>query len=408
MSLCFVLLKARQHVKGHYATTQQGAFVWVKDYEREGPTAKPKPTRTRPTRTRPTRGYEQTDRQGDFWRWRTPDVEPEPTPEPEPEPEPESSPWGKQSPRENAYHEAAFTHPDVPEVIRNAVLVAPNLRGIREAAMDDTEDASSCYYSHSMEITMHARDFEDDDMRNAIWRHEYGHHVDFMMGRSFGEFRPESSTVGKALEADNKHLHGNSPKTGAKLWKMHDKISNELQAHRDNGVTPRAALRLLVRKHGLDPDDTLELIERKRVLPTGTTAPWDLDRLKESVVWLLTALETGQAEIIPNTLPYCGEMRMFQDFLGSITKNRLKFPCSHSNEYYKDGASTDAPGWTDRHTREAYADWFDLQAAPARIWRQMAQKLAPKTCNAFMGLTSTYVEKITSWRAANQGERHVA
>lgn len=399
MTVRLVLLKARQHVKGHYTTTQQGEFVWVKDYEREGGTAKPKPTHTRPT------GGYKPDPQGDFWR--PPHVEPTAPPEAEPEP-PSKLRWGKLNRRENAYHDDAFNHPEVPEVIRSAVLVAPNVRGIRVAAIGDTQDASSCYYAHSQEICMHARDFDDEDMCNAVWRHEYGHHVDFMMGRAAGEFRPESSTVGKALEADSKRLYSQTPRTLTKRWQMHAKISEELQAHHDNGVTPRAALRLLLRQHGLDPNDTLALIEYKRVVPTGTSAPWDLDRLKESVLWLLTALETGQPDLIPNTLPYCGDMRMFQDFLGAITRNRLKFPSGHSDAYYKDGTRTDAPHYTDRHTREAYADWFDLQGAPSRTWRQMAQKLAPKTCAAFHDLTRAYVDKITSVKTAMEGERHVA
>lgn len=402
MSVCFVLHKARQHVKGHYATTQQGAFVWVQDYEREGPTAKPKPTRTRPT------GGSKPDPQGDFWR--PPHVEPTAQPEPEPEP-PSQLRWGKLTRRENAYHDDAFNHPAVPEVIRSAVLVAPDVRGIRVADIGDTQDASSCYYAHSQEITMHARDYEDEDMRNAVWRHEYGHHVDFMMGRAAGEFRPESRTVGKALEADNKRLHGHAKPPNQrddKRWRMRATLTEELQSHDDSGMAPRASLRFLLRSHGLDPSDTLDLIERQRALPTGTTASWDLDRLKETVLWLLTAVETGQAEDISRLLPSCGDMRMFQDFLGAITRNRLKFPCSHSNAYYKNGTRTDAPQWTDHHTREAYADWFDLQGAPSRTWRQMAQKLAPKTCAAFLDLTSAYVEKITSWRAAMEGERHVA
>ena len=374
-----------QHVRGHYMTTAQGEFVWVHAHERRGPTAKPKPTRAK----RAT-GY-QPDPQGDLWR----------PPHEEPQPEPPPSRWGKHVPMENRYHEAAFSHANVPNMISQTVEAAPGLRGVRNVPKDDPEDATSGYYSYSYEIAMHERDIQNDDMSNAVWRHEYGHHVDYMMGRAAGYFRAESSTYVRALVTDSKKLQNFTQRNAKKRMDGYTKISMEIDAHEAKGVTPMAALRLVLRDHGLDPTDTIALIE-EHLDDWSSTSATHRDRVGLAVTAIINAMETGQPADITTYLPYCGGMRMFQDFLGAITRNRLKFPCGHTDEYYKAGVPTSEPHYTDAHTKEAYADWFDMQAEPRRTWRQMAAKLAPTVHQTFTAMTQAYVKDMAELKANAQ------
>jgi len=288
--------------------------------------------------------------------------------------------------KEKGWHDKAFSHPNLPHAVLAAIQKAPPLDGV-----ESTKNARSSFYVSvgNGRITMKPGG-RDPERVNAVWRHEFGHHVDYSIGTSLvgrgvrkGEevsvldapvLKKDADTLVQATTWDRTVAPEDYP-SAAIVAQMEQEIDQEIAG----GATEEAALQTQLAKAGLDPEEL-------RPVFGGS---WDKRR---DVLRVLAGVTLRNPDLCQNTKPLdLGTKYNVQDFISAITNNRLAYECKHTNAYYKNGRPTAVPGLTDSNCTEAFANWFDAQGSPVRFWRTLLMKLAPDTHAAFQKRVDTWL-----------------
>lgn len=292
--------------------------------------------------------------------------------------------------RDKGEHEAAmhahFDHDNVPEAITKAIAEAVPLDTVIDA---DTTIAPAYYLSSKIpaasRIAMSA--FPTEEFESATWRHEFGHHIDYYMEHAVGEkfqAKPASRHDAPALAADGADLV-------ARITPFEERDEEK-----------RIAARLFEEMYDAIEAGEDEDAVRKRVFARAGFSPEEFDRLfpmgwKNSALrGFLAGLETRNlAHLMQMEPEEQGDISMFYDFIGAVTNKGIELPFGHTREYFDSGEQTEAPGYTARHTTEAFANWFCLQASRQSFWRLLLARLAPQTHAAFQ-------KRVDAWLAQSE------
>jgi hypothetical protein len=218
----------------------------------------------------------------------------------------------------------------------------------------------------------------------GIWRHEYGHHVDYNAGKSI---RPTGSSYISNLAA--RELKNDAQDYAAiNRVPRADDAQNEIKKHFQSlepsersfgSARTDAIIEALEKETGLTSADLTA------IMGNGMTP---IDRIK-----FLVGIKHRSFDYL---IPYLSRDPessglFFADYVGAITKNRIGY--GHTDEYYssfstatldlENGSqwvSVPVQGITTAQTTEAMANYFALMGSDKAIhWRKLMDIFAPAT-----------------------------
>jgi hypothetical protein len=297
------------------------------------------------------------------------------------EPDHEPADTRQRHPVEQRLNEEHFSK--APRLIRDAIRRG---RQLADVIVNDSKYRSSCYSQTRRAIVMHDR--QTQDRFGPVWRHEYGHHIDFEMnpGRLT---HPGSMAARDGMADDSKVLtKGTEAQRREVLERRHDTVAEELMRHREAGLHFEAAVTKAWEARGVTEEDLHELYGER----------WDHTAPKTHE-FQLAAWDTGDAAFYLNSLPHANpDLWHVQDAIGAITKNKLKLSAGHSTAYYNkanrflsvaEGQQRPRPH-NYMHATEAYANWFASVAHGSPVYPKLYAHFAPRTFAAFQRITEEW------------------
>jgi hypothetical protein len=252
-----------------------------------------------------------------------------------------------------------------------------------ETDFDINRNSGASYKHPRNEIWVHADSHPNAIGRNATWRHEYGHAVDFDLADRF--YRLSGLTVqtdkwgksiisrafNKSLLADNRRFQKWS-KASVKETFVEGKSSMRTVYER---ITTKHATKSfevgrekyyapLLKKHGMTYKQIKEMAKRNFNL----TPQRKLDNYVDDILLpnMLASIETGNvggfiSQDVATQFIFKGggDMASLSDYIGSITKNGVRGWWGHSDRYY----SSAVHGASGKH-KEAFANFFGMIGGP--------------------------------------------
>jgi len=216
--------------------------------------------------------------------------------------------------------------------------------------------------------------------RDSIYRHEYGHSIDWRV-RSDGF--PESAEVWEVAEREGLALgrKGKTRDAAVASTKRRNARFDEIEKDLESTFTPGARLAERFERAGVDLDDfSREVLGGK--FPTE-------EGVRDKAILFLAAVEEGDAQLaLAQLSSRNADVRNAQDFFGALTNNDLKFRYNHSSEYYRKGRKTASmmigfSRLTENNMSEAFADYYSVVTSKGQVLRQVLRALAPETTKAF-------------------------
>jgi hypothetical protein len=291
----------------------------------------------------------------------------------------------KPQPLETRFHTEAFA--EAPAYLRKAIAQITPLSNVLIGVAP--QKRSTCYLYAQNAIVFadkHRANLFPGEDGMAVWRHEYGHHMDKVLQDATAETdRPPglyaSAAFVSALKQDTKGLLA--------AWKDDDahraRRDARVQALTERFTQRPAEIDTVLQEHGFDPEETKAVLAN-RPLWTGAA-------LEATIANFVVATELRDVNQVLSVLPWIRSCWNFQDLIGSVTKKRIKLPAGHSAAYYRKGTRLDG-GWTTLHTTECFANWVDAEGHAGSFWRQLYTAFAPATTAAFR-------ERVQTWQRAN-------
>ena len=213
----------------------------------------------------------------------------------------------------------------------------------------------------------------------STWRHEYGHAVDYGLAARYYELAGVPASVDKwgapiisarfnsSLLADSKKFQ---------RWKWSREKANayndrviELKNKALDYTVPGSGKNIadlydpLLKKHGMNYEMVLKMAKRNYDIPQGRLESFVDEFLIPN---LITSIETGRVQgffDVATRSIYRGgaDMASLSDYVGSITRNKVRGTWGHSNDYY----SANKHGPTGKH-KEAFANFFGMMGGKDR------------------------------------------
>jgi hypothetical protein len=283
-------------------------------------------------------------------------------------------------PQERKLHAEHFLH--APPYIQAAIRKAPALNQINPKG----SRGSFCQgLTKTISFRPQSRLKRFPDYAGPVWRHEYGHHVDFWAGYYSPEGQGQayvSYQARDAMEQDRTELLKEQPSIDDRQT-MFFRIKDQLDAFIEHGQEPATAYAHAWAQHGLDDDALGEFFGAGW---RDQKSSWHADRL--------SAWERKDAKRFFDLAPSESRHGMAQDFIGAVTRNSIMLAWNHTDKYYRDNRA-----YNYRHTTEAYADWFSCHGAGFPVWRKVLAHFAPATTARFKELTDQWLTSTPPARA---------
>ena len=297
-----------------------------------------------------------------------PDVEEE---EPAPQAETAAPDFGVTNPDELARHKEYFD--GAPDIIRRVIAATGPLSRVEEW------NANSEYMPGAKVISMELRPSDQKETYGLIWRHEYGHHVDYE--RAPQGFRTVSLAVADRIEKDAKALE-------ARL-KAATSVYNIIESMDAISDVPEAGKRAAIRKElgnilkgtGIEADDILNLDKRwqENEKPPSMSLFRIAHRLKAGA--FVEALEELQGHGDVNQK---WTVNVLADMLGAATRNKIGW--GHNDAYYMQSPpGPNSKVVSESQATEVMANYMALvggNRAQDRAAENIARALMPDTMKA--------------------------
>jgi hypothetical protein len=249
------------------------------------------------------------------------------------------------TPDETWHHEQSFQHADA--AILAAIHKTPKLTRV-----NTVPSGLGCYQSDSCEITMPAG--REDNDEQALWRHEFGHAIDF-----------------------NGSLHSASVKAEPARKKEARLLVARLREEKgpDNIIPPG----MIARRKWIAEQMASKDVSAEEVLAHCAGSPFRAEAVANVI--------SGADRRIPNLVKVARAQNkdgivqgirsdevMYMDFLGAMTNNRFGY--GHPTEYYEHASY--------RRTAEMFANYVSLTAGPSgAVYRAILHAIAPDCCAMF-------------------------
>lgn len=210
------------------------------------------------------------------------------------------------------------------------------------------------------------------DYAGPVWRHEYGHHVDYELGGQGPHYA--SSQVFAAMEQDRAVLLKPQPSPEAINHTIFDRDSALYRAGSGRAQRTDAVVDAW-QAHGFTAEDLASLDGEQ----------WRTRSMSHHAR-VLEAWERQDAKAFFTELPSTTHHGMLQDLIGAVTRGAIKLDWAHPDSYY--GSKTQYR-W--QHGTEAYANWFSTHGAVSPVWAKVLEHFAPATNKAFTELTHRWL-----------------
>ena len=274
---------------------------------------------------------------------------------------PEQKPWGDATDEEIEFHNSSWAA-STPAIIVRAIRKT-------EPVTDIQYEVDGAYAQGGRKIAMENKKGASikgtDDA--GVWRHEYGHHIDYNMGKRLYGSAYASRAVVKPMKKDKSEY---SPRKKAQ---HRETTKANLESMVDDGIITDKAVLAFAERNGFTADDLKAYLGDKWADDTNTTARF------------IAAAEAKDFDIISYRLSdtffkeYEGPN--FADYLGAITNNRVGW--GHSKAYYRRFSQWER-GFTKGHSTEAMANYTALMGSENReSWRKLMEIFAPETTKSF-------------------------
>jgi SPP1 gp7 family putative phage head morphogenesis protein len=318
-----------------------------------------------------------------------PEPKPRPQPKPKPAPKPQPKPqFGTTIPEELERHERHFA--GSPQSIRDVVAATAPLASVTENPKE-----WSYYRASGKQIQMAGNGAIGDKsspVYGQVWRHEYGHHVDYEHARPGYVVR--SLELADVIEAEAKALvkrqrafAKNDPGEYELLRRMREASDTTFGLDGEEWRTAtRKALAALLEGTGIAPEDLLALDQRwnetdrapSALHVMGLAARFAAGDITGALQRLKSNAKTGADS---------WAVLHLADLIGAVTKEKVGF--GHGAKYYKDrdfwkGAKSATVNMG--QATEAMANYFALAggSSPAETAAgRIARALVPKLMDAF-------------------------
>jgi len=307
---------------------------------------------------------------------------PTPPPEPAPPPRPTTKPWtAKTIGRE--WHDVAFQDSD--PLTHRAIQHLPGLRISRGPTAEEAAKRQVSYYRMgSREIMMQAKYQTTSRDGQAVWRHEYGHHVDAMLGKQAkGYTRFITSTdEWKAIWRDDgiralQNGKGRFPEavaardaTTRKAQGWVDEVTKV--ANREGDAAAMRRIRDIVEAEGLTWSEWERFMDES-VTPAMRTLvtkdSWRRAHLEVLAAYRDGVLTEGLFRHFASARASMAGVTIM-DTLGAATKNAIGY--GHKPEYYRGRSGTTNQG------TEIFANIYAMLANPNPMWGRFAARFMPR------------------------------
>lgn len=248
----------------------------------------------------------------------------------------------------------------------------------------DARRSGGASYKHAQnEIWIHGKSHPNAIGRNATWRHEFGHAVDFDLADRYYRLAgtvPQTDKWGKpiisrafnkALLADNRQFQKWQVKNfkdrfrddgKPKMQTVYDRLTTK-HATKSFEVGREKYYEPLLRKHGMTYKQIKEMAKRNFDLQPARK----LDNYVDDILLpnMLASIETGNvggfiSQDVATQFIFKGggDMASLSDYIGSITKNKVRGWWGHSDSYYGR-----IHGVSGKH-KEAFANFFGMIGGP--------------------------------------------
>lgn len=279
---------------------------------------------------------------------------------------PPAKPWTKTTPG-YVWHEAS--HADSPDYVKRAI---GKLEPIK-LMTTTTEDAS--YNPGRRRINMNVRYRTSNPDHQAVWRHEYGHHIDNVLGN--GQYISATRAWEADWKKDADHIleHAGRRRTVTLEVERAERRAEELVQQmkniefREGGTAKDNWVREVFSQAGLNYEDWWGMITQG----TKTT------KIRTAALRVLAAYQEGV--LTSDVLEIFGKFNTrqqglnFMDAIGAITKNKVGF--GHGLPYYEAAYN--------RQGAEAFANVFSMLSHPNPAWTQMAERFLPRLTRRVKG-----------------------
>lgn len=290
-------------------------------------------------------------------------VPPEPPTAPPTTPDPTVPPadqWVPSGPGKE-WHLASFS--SAPEMIKQAMAVLPGLHKLELIP----EHATSHYMRRDNAIYLARNYTTTDGQAQAVWRHEYGHHLDHQLGEqqsSAGSLMMRSAFPDwvATRKSDARALLRKGKADEA--YRQGEDLVREYQRRltEDGRESARSWVQQQLQRVGLDLADVIQLLKE-----AGSTGPSELDALRiQSMLAVGAVSPMFDAVFTRSTITAQG--LVLTDLLGAVTKNKIGY--GHSLAYYRQRP--------DGQGAEAVANIIALLGHPNPAWGTIARALVPR------------------------------
>lgn len=226
---------------------------------------------------------------------------------------------------------------------------------------------NGAFYKHYRnEIWINAKSHPNRFGRNATWRHEYGHAIDYELAERYYRLTgtvPQkdkwgipliSARFNKSLLVDSRRFQKwkstaeNSQKYDQRVVKLQ---TESFEVGREKYFNP------LLKKHGMTYDQIHAMAKNNFNLPLGHRLDSYVDDF--FIPNMLASIETGNMQSFLSAATQHlweggGDLASMSDYVGSITRNKIRGNWGHNNSYY-----TARHGKTGKH-KEAFANFFGM------------------------------------------------
>lgn len=279
---------------------------------------------------------------------------------------------------------------------------ATMLSVIRKSKKVDTIAYSQkgAYAQAGSKIAMeNSRDVDVNGTKDAgVWRHEYGHHVDYNGGRLFvnddglGGLPYASRTLVPVISKDRVSLNAAKQK---KARVAHDaeetRLMDGLEIEDFTGDGTPAVQKIikdLLEDTGLTRADLDAFIDPRSQQYSQTKYP-SANQLKMLLAIKHRYFSRSMAQLLSYRWTVEFEGPNFADYLGAITNEAVGW--GHGKSYYRKfnparyGPNlANKSGFTVGHTTEAMANYFALMGSEnGKSWRKLMELFAPETTRGF-------------------------
>ena len=285
---------------------------------------------------------------------------------------------------------------EVPEVValhKDAYAKAPSYiksaigqrKPLAQYVTEYKSGGGAYYQNHGNAIYLRASSHPNRIGLNATWRHEYGHAIDFDLAVRYYRLAgvdPSRDKWGVPIISArfNKSLLADSRKFGK--WKAtstaRDDYNKLVLGHREklleftvpgSGKNASQYYEPLLKKHGITYKQIQQLAKNNFDLKPAHRVNDFVDEI--FLPNMLASLRTGNVQgffdvATQHLWKGGGDLASFSDYVGSITRNRIRGNWGHSNAYY--GAGQHGP--TGKH-KEAFANFFGMMGGEDAAFFEM-------------------------------------